>query len=200
MYTTETIPVKMQHDIINNATAAVKSYVLDKYSSIFTKEDVEEIIGNTIAKACRSIGSYNDNWALSTWMGKIARNCVKDELDGKMKRRPISGEMYVSNDSGDEICRVNFGTYRGDEYEADRELLMEEFTEAVDDCVKDMSDRDKAFFEMMKDEKTPIEMAKEDGCNANAAAIRSCLIRKRLRQPLSELAEEYGISYKKLAS
>jgi len=200
MYTTPTIPIRMQHDIVDNAKAAVKAYVIEKYPTFFTKEDIEDIVGNTNYKACRSIGSYNTSWALSTWVGKIARNCVLDAVDYKMKRLPISAAMYAENEDGEEYCCTNFSTYRGDEFEADRDITLEEFNEAVDSCTSSMSERDKAFFEMLKDGKTPAEMAKEMGCNANVAAMRSCYIRQGLKQPLDELAREYGIYCKKLVS
>lgn len=200
MYTTSTIPFDVQHNIINNATAAVKSIVISRYPTLFTKEEIEDIVGNTNYKACRSIGGYDPRWALSTWVGKIARNCVITAVDYKMKRLPISAAMVLEDEQGDEVSCLEFGSYRGDEYEADREITLDEFNDAVEDAASTLSEKDKPFFEMMKDKKTPKEMAAVAGCSANAAAIRGFRIREALRGPLAAVAKEFGFFCKKLAS
>jgi len=200
MDATQLFSNKMQTEIIRNAYAAVRSIVSEKYPTFFTDEEIKDIVGNVNYKACRSIGSYDPSWAISTWIGKIARNCVLDEVDHKMKRLPISQPMFMKDEDGKEYSHLCINTYRGDEFEADRELIMEEFTDAVDYHAEGLSERDKSFFKMMKEEMKPIEMAEVEGCNANVAAMHSCYIRKGLKQPLAELAKEYGVFCKKLAS
>lgn len=198
--TTNNIPVKMQHDIIDYANASVKAIAMDKYKGLFSKEDLEDISGNTIFKACHSIGHYNSQWALSTWVGKIARNCIITALDYKMKRKPISEAMYVDNGEGEEVSRMMFGSYRGDEYNADRDIELSEFIDDVNGVRDTLSDKNKEFFDMLADRCAPREMAAITGCTPDAAAIRAHHIRKQLREPMKEIADKYGITCKKLCS
>lgn len=200
MYTTSTIPIDVQNKIIENANATVKTYAFAKYPHLFTEDDIKDIAGTVCLKACRSIACYDSQWKLSTWVATIAKNCVKTAVDYKMKRLPISQEMFMDNEDGEEMCFTEFSSYRGDEFEADRELLMNEFFEQVDEKTKGLSEKDKQCLEWMEDGLAPREMAKIAGCNANSAAIRSCNVRKMLKEPLTHVAEEFGVTCKKLAA
>ena len=46
---------------------------------------------------------------------------------------------------------------------------------------------------------SPKDMARSEGCSANAAAKRVWVIRQALQKPLSKIADEFGISTKKVA-
>jgi len=190
----------MQHEIIRLANAAVASITFNKYPSLFTREDVEDIASTTILKACRSIDRYDPSRKLSTWIGSIASNSTKDALDYKCKRTAISQSRIIGKEDGELYDTILFGTYRGDEYDADRNLFLEEFNSAVDNCTRRMSEKDKLFFDMMEDEMKPREIAAVIGCSSNAAAVRSCNIRKKLEQPLAQVAREFGFTFIKEAS
>ena len=88
-----------QHNLIASANAAVVRFVnlfSDKLGNkrFFSREDIEDMAGDTIMKACRSIDRYDPEKAkMSTWVGRIAVNTVKDAINYKMKRLPISGSM-----------------------------------------------------------------------------------------------------------
>ena len=193
MYTKDTIPFAVQNSIYDCVKNAVNAIVFGRYRHILTKEDAEDISIRAGEKVFDSIDRYDPRWKMSTWIGRIACNCVLSALDYKMKRLPISQEMILEDCDGEEYSPIAFSSYRGDEFEADRELLLKEFQNAVEDAAKPLREKDRRFFSMMEEDMTPREMASEVGCNANAASIRSCKIRKALKAPISEIAAEFDI-------
>ena len=215
-YTTPFISAAQQQSIIDNANFAAarfaKSYT-DKLGlrNLFTREDIEDIAGTTICKACRSFGGFNPAKAkLSTWVSKIAANCVIDAVDYKITRRPISGELFVENrESGDEFEADEFCDVRKgfnpevrdllSEYDADREVNRKEFESLVRAEISKLSDKNQRFERMLEEGDTPKTMALVEGCTADAAAKRVWVIRQTLKEPVSGIADEFGISSRKLA-
>lgn len=185
-----------QKNILSSAKTSVEicvSNYADKtgLKHVFTKEDIEDIVCDTVYKACRSFASFDEKKAkLSTWVNRIAVNCVRDAIDYKMKRRNISCELIEENsESGeefglDEVClnsqENHFeGWARVSGETADRELLRKDFEAYVSDSLSGMSERDRKFLEWMKFGYTAKEMAAMDGCSTNAASKRMWAIRQR---------------------
>ena len=185
-----------QKNILSSAKTSVE-FCVSNYADktglkhVFTKEDIEDIVCDTVYKACRSFASFDENKAkLSTWVNRIAVNCVRDAIDYKMKRRNISCELIEENsESGeefglDEVClnsqENHFeGWARVSGETADRELLRKDFEAYVSDSLSGMSERDRKFLEWMKFGYTAKEMAAMDGCSTNAASKRMWAIRQR---------------------
>ena len=205
-----------QHIIIDNANIAVariaKFYTTKKGFIIqFTKEDIEDIACNTIYKAWRSFASFNPAKAqLSTWVSRIAANCFLDAVDYKIKHLPISAEKFeIDPQSGDEIneeeyCdkRKGFNLEVGNmlsEYDAEKELSQKEFETCVKEQCSKLSEKNRRFELWLEEGYTPKEMAAMEGCTADAAAKRLWFIRKTLKKPIGEIAEEFGIYSGKLA-
>ena len=206
-YYSHHISAEQQNTIINNANISVakfaKSYA-DKHGlkRFFTKEDIEDIAGNTIYKACRSFDCYDPSRAkLSTWVSRIAANCVISAVEYKAKRLPISNALYVENAengnefSVDEFCdkRKGFSTEicgLFSEYEADKEINRKEFDYCFRKEVSKLSEKNQRFERMLEEGYTPKDMALAEGCSANAAAKRVWVIRQTLREPISKLASQ----------
>lgn len=55
------------------------------YSLLQNASDVEDIVQDAFERAWRSLGSYNESYAFSTWLYRIATNTC---LDHMRKRRP----------------------------------------------------------------------------------------------------------------
>lgn len=178
----------------------------------FTKEELEDITGEVYYKACRSFGTFNPSKsALPTWVWTIAFRCVLNAVDYKVKRLPISCEMYEENDhngdeySAEEYCDVRKGfnsdiTAKFSEYEADRELFERDFREQLQKEVSKLSEKNQRYVSMLEDGLTRVEMAEVEGCSADAAAKRVWVIRQTLGEPVAEIAAECGISCTRLAS
>ena len=215
-YSSRSISAEQQNTIISNANIAVarfaKSYA-DKLGlkRFFTKEDLEDIAGNTIYKACRSFDCFDPSKAkLSTWVSRIAINCVISAVEYKAKRLPISNALYDENsENGDEFSADEFCDSRKgfnpevwgllSEYEADKEINRKEFEYSVRKEVSKLSEKNQRFERMLEEGDAPRDMALAEGCSADAAAKRVWVIRQTLREPLSEIADEFGISRRKVA-
>lgn len=191
-----------QHQLIATANAAVVRFVTifsDKIRNkhFFTREDIEDIAGNVIMKAWRSIDGYDPEKAkLSSWVYRIAVNCVKDAVDYKMKRLSISGSMFISsNDEGDE-CNA-------DEYildpavldsmcdnSADDRVLQSDLKGRISQTVSKMSDKRQRVAHMLTVGYTPKEMAAVEGSTPTAMAKCVWDIRQALKVALTEWLKE----------
>ena len=178
-------------------------YFTDKtgHKSFFTKEDIEDLVQDAALKAWRSLESYNpDRAKLSTWVTRIAVNCVKDSIDYKMKRLGISESMFTKHGSDDKEvdatevydCKcdlapeIQCATYC---FSADSEIERKEIEQGVLREVRKLGDRNERVVRLLLEEYTPREIAEVEGCTPNAAATRVCRIRRVLRASLAgELA------------
>ena len=161
------------------------------FKHFFTKEDIEDIVGDTAYRACRSFATFDGGKSkLSTWVNRIAVNTFRDALDNKMKRRYINCELVEEDsNSGEEYgldevrCNPQDNYYDGwtrvSEETADKELLRKDFEAYVSSSLSGMSERDRKFLEWMKLGYTAKEMAAMDGCSPNAASKRMWAIRHR---------------------
>ena len=191
-----TLTLSEQKNILSSAKTSVE-FCVSNYADktglkhVFTTEDIEDIVCDTVYKACRSFASFDENKAkLSTWVNRIAVNCVRDAIDYRMKRRNISCELIEENsESGEEFglnevycesLEEHFeGWARVSEDAADKELLRKDFEAYVSSSLSGMSERDRKFLEWMKLGYTAKEMAAMDGCSTNAASKRMWSIRQR---------------------
>lgn len=207
-----------QRAIISSANIAVSVYVNSLTAKLhnkyfFTKEDIEDLAGEVIFRACRSYDRFDsEKSSLKTWVSRIALNCVKDALDYRMKRIGLSEPMFSESykDDDDEYNKVEtanpkkgFDTPVWDlvsEYSADKDIHQKEFEEEIMDKVGKLSDKNQKFFSMLfEEELTPKDMAEREGCTANAAAKRIWDIRQALKASLSETAREFGLFFGKIA-
>jgi len=63
-----------------------------KRISFFPKEDIEDIIQEVFIKAYRFLNDFDDSFAFSTWIYRIARNTTIDEIR-KKHARPQSANL-----------------------------------------------------------------------------------------------------------
>lgn len=211
--TSSALSIKEQNSIISNAKYAVARFA-QAYADrqgikmFFTKQDLEDIAGNTIYKACRSLDSFDpEKGALSTWVSCIAANCVITAFQYKLKRIPISYAMTLENENGDEFsldetcCSMSRSGYGMQElfseFEADRDLDRKEFVSRIHEETSKLSEKNQRFERMLEDGYAPKDMAVIEDCTPDAAGKRIWVIRQTLREPVSEIADEFGISFKK---
>ena len=215
-YSSSKMSYNQQETIIRNAEAAVakfaKSYA-DKHGrkNFFSKEELEDIAYSAIFKACRSFSSYDPAKSkLGTWVGRIAVNCAISAVDYKMKRIPFSYPLEVEAlESGDEFSAGDYcDESKGfnpevwallSEYEADRDINREEFESGVRREISKLSEKNQRFVRMLEEGDSPKDMAIAEGCSADAASKRLWVIRQTLKEPLSKISDEFGISYWKVA-
>lgn len=179
---TTTLSRTQQNDIINLANSAVRSRVAKSYKGIFSTMDVEDMVGDTIYKACRSIDSFDPSKGkLITWINTIASNCIKDLLDYKFGRGFVSADVKEDNDiersfsSADQTCGSKDWESNIDIVYGDLLTIAESFSE-----------RDRHYAQMIIDELESTEMANATGDTLGAAQAKACRVRKVLRERYGE--------------
>ena len=66
------------------------------YQMIKNREETEDIVQETFVKAFKSLESYNDTYAFSTWLYKIAFNhCIDSIRKKKLKTLPLDKPMVL---------------------------------------------------------------------------------------------------------
>lgn len=198
------LPVAEQHNLIATANAAVARFAYlfaDKLGNrhFFSREDIEDIVGNTIMKVGRSMDAYDpERGAFSTWVGRIAANCVKDAVDYKMKRLPISESMYVKRKKDEEECGADEYIMDSEvlntmcENSADGRTLHSDLKERIGKEVASMSDKRRRIARMMSMGYSAKEIAEAEGCSCNA--VYKCVwdIRDLLKKALSGWTDDSG--------
>jgi len=67
------------------------------YQMIKNREETEDLVQETFIKAFHSLASYNDNFAFSTWLYKIAfNNCIDTIRKKKLKTLSIDKPIQFS--------------------------------------------------------------------------------------------------------
>lgn len=199
------LSIAEQQSLISNAEAAVshftKAFSHRLGSHFFSREDIQDMVQDTLLKAWRSIDSYDPTKGkMSTWVSRIAINCVKDEVDRRVRRIFISDSMYTVKKRKDEedleeadewienpqVLEVLCGD------SADRLAERRDFERAVHGEIHKLSGKNQRFAKMLEDGYAPRQMAAIEGCTPNAAAKRVCDIRRALRAALADVAGEFG--------
>lgn len=217
MSLSRTLSAAEQRAIISTANIAVSVHVNSFTAKLpnkyfFTKEDIEDLAGEVIYRACRSYDRFDSKKSsLKTWISRIALNCVKDALDYRMKRIGLSEPMFSEcSKEEDEYNKVESADRKKgfnaavwdlvSECRADNDIDQKEFEEKVMGNVGMLSDKNQKFFSMLVDEElTPKEMAEREGCTANAAAKRIWDIRHALKTTIAETSREFGLFLDKIA-
>ena len=159
----------------NFATKAVLGYIKNQFSHFFVKEEIEDIISEVVLRMWRGKEAFNaEKGSLATWVGTIAMNTVRTAAMAKGNRSVISDRF--ENGEIPDNCR--YGTYRGDEFNADREMMYDEFLEGFFSKLK--SERDKRFLVWQIEGLDAEEIAEREGITVNNVYMVIFHLRKRL--------------------
>ena len=211
MSISRTLTVAEQQSILKSAKCAVWRNVkllslMPGFNNFFCKEDVEDIVGETVYRACRSFDRYNSNTAkITTWVSHIAFNCVNDARDSKMKRLNISRRLYSWKDDDTDgfdpmeaaeriVAKSPENHEKFIECSPEALACRNEFEDKVNREVGKLSEKNQRFVQYIIDGHKPKEMAELEGCSANAASKRVFDIRATLRPGLCEIARAYDIN------
>lgn len=199
--TTDTITAKQQRYIISTENGVVREIATKKFPRFFTDTDLEDIAGNAIYKACRSIGSFNPSkGTFYTWLRRIGTNAVLDEAFRKGTKDTTYVEELVRCDDEDDSYVWDRVTYRSNDFTPDKRIESEEFYECWSKCTASLSDKDKRYLDHLDKGLKPKEIAEIEGCTTSAASMRKFHIQQKLRPSAAKLADEYDIYNSKLAS
>lgn len=165
---------------------------------LVSEADVDDLTQDAAVRIILSSGRFDETRLKgstdgASYGGWIARNVRISDWQ-KSERRPKSfSDTLLTDKDGREFETSSIAGYRGNEYEADREVCQSEALRFIWGRIDSLSDKDRQVAVMMIDGLKPKKIAEALGCTPDAASIRIYKIRKFLGGELRSLLEEYGM-------
>lgn len=125
-------------------------FLMDKYEKplyyhiikmVKSHEQVEDIIQESFVKAFSNLGSYNTNYAFSTWLYRITTNHTIDYLRKKKLQTTSINEPVRSKDGEMKIQIVSNS-------ETDRKIIRKERKKIVSDAIQNLPEKYREVIEM----------------------------------------------------
>jgi len=126
--------------------ALVKRYQRGLYNMVYqmvkNREETEDLVQETFIKAFKALESYNDHYAFSTWLYKIAyNNCIDSIRKRKLKTYPL-----------DKPIRTNEGEVKqeikDDSASPEKEFLFAERSKQIQQSIDSLPPRYKRVIEL----------------------------------------------------
>ena len=162
-------------------------------------EDLKDLRQDAFKKAVvASKGSYDPDKGKhncpQAYGATIARMCERDAYRKSVER----ASRFTAYECGDETKEgyvpYEISSYRGDEFEAVRELKTKEAMSYIKDCMAKLSEGYRKVLELTMDGYTSEEISKILGCSVNAVYTRLSKARKAFAATLGrEFLSQNGI-------
>ncbi len=105
------------------------------YRMVRNKIDTEDLVQEAFIKAFSSLSSFNDDYAFSTWLYKIAiNNCIDYFRKKKLKTLPI--DRPIESKDGDIKRELPDASYR-----PDKNLLSKEKDELIENAIQNLPEK-----------------------------------------------------------
>lgn len=159
------------------AEQAVSTYVNKNFPKFFSAAEKVDMVSDVVFKMWRSRESFDPSRGdFSHWLWVIAKNAVKSGARAKYNRSDISVSLsgQVIPDS------ITFGSYRGDEFDADRDLRVAELQENLLASLK--NERDRQILGWLIEGLTPKEIAEKACLSVENVYLIVHHLRRRLHQ------------------
>lgn len=126
------------------------------YRMIREKDEVEDLAQEAFIKAFQSLASFNEEYAFSTWLFKIATNNCIDYIR-KRKLQTFSIDKPIESKDGEFSFEIPDSTY-----EPDRELIAGQRARLLEEAIKSLPPKYRTVILMRhSEEKDYAEIAKE---------------------------------------
>ena len=102
------------------------------FRMIHDKDEVEDLTQEAFIKAFQSLASFNEEFAFSTWLFKIASNNCIDYIR-KKKLQTFSIDKPIESSDGDFSFEIPDSTY-----EPDRDLIARQRTKLLEQAIKSL--------------------------------------------------------------
>lgn len=158
------------------AETAVKRYVYRQFRSFFTKEDIEDLVSDTICKMWKARERYDpERGEFDAWTATIARNVVLTAARSKVRRNGVFSEVKKGEVVDDQTLagRIGFSD------DADGQLIADEMEEGFFEVLA--RERERRFLAWMLDGLDATEMARREGITLNNAYVVIHGLRRKLR-------------------
>lgn len=152
------------------------------YRMVHNKQEAEDLTQEAFIKAYNSINSFNENYAFSTWLFKIAtNNCIDFFRKRKLKTHSMDQTIRYKDD---EIKQEYADTDRM----ADKELLADEKTKLIKQAIDALPEKYKTAIELRHhQEKSYDEIAQLLNLPLGTVKARIFRAREMLKKSLKDV-------------
>ena len=184
-FTTANGTVVSYRDIFEGVLTNV-NYIAAHGGRTLTREDIQDLAQEAFLRAVQYHNSFKPE--LSTkpqdFGNRIAENTKRDAYHKVVRRNTRFPSMEVSGPDGDEHVPIRVAGYRGDEFETDRNLEMEELEDRVSGALDSLSESYQLLVTMSLDGLKTGEIAKRLGLDPGNTYTRLCRAKAALRKAL----------------
>jgi len=162
------------------------------------REDLEDLRQDACKKAVvASKGSYDPAKSKhncpEAYGAAIARRCERDAYSKSVKWAQRFTAFACGDENEEGFVPREISGYRGDEFEADRELRTKEAMSYIRGKMAKLGESLRSVLELSMEEYTTEEISKILGCTTSAVYTRLCKARKALAATLGhEFLAQYG--------
>jgi len=170
-YQTNCEETVLAQDIIEAAWTSAE-VLMRKFGKRFTTLSVEDLFDETVCRAISGIARFDSRKAsLKTWVSRIAWYYLLDWDAHETKCPELIDSFIQEDEEGNEIVAPMIEGYRGDEFEADRELRTAESIAEINGALDKLNESRKQAVHLAGQGFNPKEIALMTGWNANKVYI-----------------------------
>lgn len=152
------------------------------YQMIKNREETEDLVQETFMKAFHALRNYNEQFAFSTWLYKIAYNsCIDTLRKRKLKTLPI--DRPVLHEDGESVQEV-----RDDSTSPEKDLLAAEKRKAIRETIDGLPDIYREVIRLRhQEERSYEEISDKLGLPIGTVKARIFRAREVLKRKLREV-------------
>ena len=172
------------------------NYVAAHGGRRLTREDIQDLAQDAFLRAVLYHNSFKPELSAKPqdFGNRIAENCKVDALNSISRHDATFTDVEFRDEDGDEFAPTYISGYRGDEFEADKEVEMKETEELVCKAIETLSkDYQEVLYLSLQGYKTG-EIAEQLGIEPGIAYTRLSRAKAALRKVLrEEYGDEFGL-------
>lgn len=193
-YKTTNDEIVRAQDVIDAArTSAEVLYRQSKRH--FSTLELNDLFHETVCRTLEGIHRFDSRKAsLKTLVSRIALHYLIDFQRREQKRTAMFDSFTRVGKDGKEYVPAEIEGYRGDEFEADRDLRMKETLDEIDGAFAKLCESRGMVLRLAGEGFKPREIAEITGWDANKVSVLLCRGRKDLAGQLGGTLREMGIA------